>query len=59
MASNFQKLLEMEPVCGICGSQMWPMHGGGWDYDRIVCPERDCGAEIMFETTTEPEGENK
>jgi hypothetical protein len=56
--SNFQKLLEMEPVCGICGSKMLPMYGCGWDYDHIVCPERDCGAEIMFETTTEAKDKN-
>jgi hypothetical protein len=40
-------------VCDICGGVMHPMYGCGWDYDRIICAERDCGAEIVYPTTTE------
>lgn len=50
--TNFQLILESKPICGICGSEMLAMYGCGWDYDRVICSERDCGAEIMFETTT-------
>ena len=39
--------------CDICGGQMHAMYGGGYDYDRIKCADRWCGAEITFPTTTE------
>ncbi len=41
--------------CDICGSVMHPMYGGGWDNDRLICGDRDCGAEVVFPTSTEIE----
>jgi ribosomal protein S27E len=43
---------EKEIVCDICGSIMLPLYGGGWDNDRMACTNRECGAEIVFPTST-------
>jgi hypothetical protein len=53
--NQFEKLAAQCPLkCDICGGVMQAMYGGGWDNDRIVCAERnDCGAEIVFATSTE------
>jgi len=41
-----------ETACDICGGRMLPMYGGGWDNDRFVCTNSDCGAEIVFATSS-------
>ena len=52
--NQFEKAIQQESIpCDICESVMLPMHGGGWDNDRIVCSNRDCGAEIEYPTSTE------
>jgi len=51
--TQFEKAIAAGPVtCDICGEVMHPMYGGGWDYDRIVCADRNCGAEIEYPTST-------
>lgn len=62
--NEFQKMAKRDDVkCDICGAVMVPMWGGGWDNDRMICSDgRDCGAEIVFPTSTpvdENDGENK
>ena len=51
--TQFEKVIKEEVLCDICGEIMHPMIGGGWDNDRIICAGRDCGAEIVFPTSTE------
>ena len=54
MATQFDISMKRNGVlCDICGEVMHPMYGGGWDNDRFVCAGRDCGAEIVFPTSTE------
>lgn len=54
MMTQFEKAIQQGPItCDICNGIMHPMHGGGWDNDRIVCADRDCGAEIIYPTSTE------
>jgi len=48
----FQTLANLELPCDICGGVMMPMLGGGWDNDRLLCGEIDCGGEIEFPTST-------
>lgn len=43
--------------CPECESFMLMMYGCGWDYDRLICPQRGCDGEIELETITYPEGE--
>ena len=52
--TQFEKMVQAqeEIVCDICGEVMIPMYGGGWDNDRMICGARDCGAEIVFPTST-------
>jgi hypothetical protein len=51
--TQYEKALEQGEIrCDICGGPMHPMPGAGWDNDRIVCAERDCGAEIVFPTSS-------
>ena len=51
--NQFEKAIQQEVKCDICGEVMHPMYGGGWDHDRIVCADRECGAEIEYPTSTE------
>jgi hypothetical protein len=51
--TQFQIMAEKEIRCDICGNLMLPMYGGGWDDDRMACTDRECGAEIVFPTSTE------
>ena len=39
-------------ICPICGEYMLMMYGCGWDYDRLICGDKDCDHEVEFETTT-------
>jgi len=55
--TQFEKATQSPITCDICGGIMRPMHGGGWDNDRIVCADRECGAEIVYPTSTEAPGE--
>jgi len=50
--TEFSKAIERGVTCDICGQKMYPIHGGGWDYDRMICPDRGCGAEIVYPSTT-------
>ncbi len=51
--TQFEKATKEPIKCDICGEIMHAMYGGGWDNDRIVCPNRECGAEIEYQTSTE------
>ena len=48
----FQTITDLELPCDLCGGYMIPMPGGGWDNDRLICEDRDCGGEIEFSTST-------
>ena len=39
-------------VCDICGEKMYPVYGGGWDNDRMVCGNKDCDVEVVYPTST-------
>ena len=57
--NQFEKMVQNEIKCDICGETMIPMYGGGWDNDRIMCTSfKECGAEIVFPTTTECTGDD-
>ena len=51
--TQFEKATQSPIACDICGGIMQPMYGGGWDNDRFVCADRECGAEIVYPTSTE------
>ena len=54
--TQFQRVIRRKiNRCDICGEVMHPMYGGGWDNDRLICADRDCGAEVVFPTSTEIE----
>ena len=56
--TQFEKAMKSPKVeCDICGGVMHAMYGCGWDNDRIICANRECGAEIVYPTTTEPPAE--
>jgi len=57
--NQFEKMATEEIKCDICGSPMLPMFGGGWDNDRMCCTDRECGAEIVFPTSTMIEEDGK
>ena len=49
----FQKAIKYGvPPCDICGEPMTCIYGGGWDNDLIYCPNKDCGAQIVYPTST-------
>lgn len=53
--TTFQRMARKPPKCDICGGPMRPISGGGWDNDRIYCLDyKNCGAEIVFPTSTPP-----
>lgn len=39
-------------ICPICSCNMLMIYGCGWDYDRLVCGNRDCDYEVEFESST-------
>lgn len=51
--TQFEQTIKKTVKCDICGEIMQPLWGGGWDNDRLLCAARDCGAEIVFPTSTE------
>jgi len=51
----FQEMADRNIKCEICESPTIAIYGGGWDNDRIVCSDRECGAEYTFPTTTSPQ----
>ena len=51
--TQFERAIQKPVMCDICGEIMLPMYGGGFDNDRIVCANRECGAEIEYPTSTE------
>jgi hypothetical protein len=55
--TRFVLMIKRWEKCEICGGKCYPIYGGGWDYDRICCADRDCGAETVFPTTTESNGQ--
>lgn len=55
--NQFEAAIQHEIHCDICGEIMHPMYGGGWDNDRIICANPECGAEIVFPTSTPVETE--
>ncbi len=50
----YEKLIaENYRHCDICNKEtLNPSHGWGYQYDRLVCANSDCQAEITFSTTT-------
>lgn len=48
----FQRLVDEEIKCEICGSGIMAIYGCWWDNDRILCLDNDCGAEYVFPTST-------
>ena len=57
--NQFEKMAKSCPPCDICGKPTYAMWGGGWDNDRIICKDSDCGGEIVFATSTEVVEEEK
>ena len=51
--TQFEKAIQDKITCDICGSVMLPIYGYGWDYDIMGCPDRDCGAIIVYPTSSE------
>ena len=55
---QFEKAIKEKITCDICGSIMYPIYGGEWDYDRMVCSKKEkitcdiCGS-IMYPTSTD------
>lgn len=39
-------------LCPECKSIMLMMYGCGWDYDRLICGNRDCDFEVEFDSST-------
>lgn len=50
--TQFEQTIKKTVTCDICGEIMHPLWGGGWDNDRLRCAARDCGAEIVFPTSS-------
>jgi hypothetical protein len=50
---QFEKAIKEKITCDICGSIMYPIYGGEWDYDRMVCSKDECMAEIIYPTSTD------
>ena len=42
-------------ICPKCNEHMLMMYGCGWDYDRLICGNRNCDYECEFETTSYPD----
>jgi hypothetical protein len=57
--NTFERMAKEDLRCDICGGPVEPVHGGGWENDRIVCLDRECGGEIVFATSTVIETESK
>lgn len=57
MNTLFEKVIAMPEsrICEICGDIMAPMYGGGFNYDRLICANPDCGTEVTFASSTEAE----
>jgi len=52
----FQEISARNLPCELCGEPTLALYGNNWDYDRIMCSDvGECGAEIVFATTTEVE----
>lgn len=39
-------------ICPICFCNMLMIYGYSWDYDRLVCGDKDCDYEVEFESST-------
>jgi len=50
--TEFEKMINRKITCDICGGDMVAIWGGGWDNDRLTCDAYNCGAEIVFPTST-------
>lgn len=50
--NTFQRLVGEGLKCEICGSVTMALYGCGWDNDRILCSDAECGAEYIFPTST-------
>lgn len=50
--SEFKKDEEKELKCPICGRDMLFLYGGGFDYDRALCGNRNCYFEKEYESST-------
>ena len=53
MPNLFQRIIKDGPIqCDICQGNMNALYGGGWDNDRLLCDDYDCGAEVVFASST-------
>ena len=43
--------------CPDCGEITHMIYGWGWDYDVIICGDRDCDWDLELSTTSYPDGE--
>lgn len=59
--TEFKKMAKRKKVkCDVCGANMLPVYGGGFDNDLFLCTDvQSCGAEIVFPTSTICENERK
>lgn len=58
--TEFERMMQRKVVrCDCCGEVMLPLWGGGWDNDRFICTDPDCGAEIEFPTSKVADGESE
>lgn len=54
--SIFKELADRNIKCEICGAETIALHGCGWEKDIIYCSDRECGAEYVFPTSSEADG---
>ena len=54
--TQFERAVEDQIVCDLCGGPMLPMYGAGFDNDRMICGNMECFAEIIYPTSTEISG---
>lgn len=57
--TQFDKIVNKEVMCDICEEVMLPIYGWGWYEDILACTNYECGAEIIFPTSTEAPLESK
>ena len=43
-----------EKTCPMCGETLLFLYGCGWDYDRLICGNRNCDYEEELKTISYP-----
>ena len=51
--TDFEQSLKDEKPCPKCKKYVIHLHGGGWDYDRKYCSNRECDYEVEYDTSTD------